>query len=227
MNEGKNPFKTPNKYLSNADRSITPDEIKKELSTAPKTQPDKKVKFTPEFIKECAEIIPKNDKIIVLKQEKEVFLRYYVQGQATRNNAMRSYMLVKNLNEDDWSKEDRLEEVQDEYGKFSTVKKPRSSEWYRRTHSCQVAAHDWLCQPKVNARRMQLTTELLKDSIIDNELAKVIIQDEDLGAKNVAIKEYNKLAKRIVDQKDVRMQSVGLIKHLYDEADGLGSFDED
>lgn len=182
---------------------------------------------TPDFMKECQEIIPTSNKVVSIEQEKEIFLRLFIQGQETRNNKTRSYIMAKGQNPDEWDKTPLTREITDRMGKKRNIEIPKSSEYDKKYHVAETTAYQWLCQPRVNARRMQLTSELLKDHIVDNEMMKVIIQDKDLTAKNTAMREYNKLAQRIVDRKDIRTQSVGVIRHLYGEADTFGFDDED
>lgn len=180
----------------------------------------------PSFLSECAEMIPKNNEVITINQEKEDFLRYFIQGSETRNNRAQSYILARGLKPDEWDRTPQKRTITDRMGKTREEDIPNSSEFDRKMNTARVTAYGWLCQPRVNARRMQLTSELLKDHIVDNEMMKVIIQDKDLTAKNTAMREYNKLAQRIVDRKDIRTQSVGVVRHLYGEADKFG-FEED
>jgi hypothetical protein len=56
----------------------------------------------------------------------------------------------------------------------------------------------------VQERVTALLNELLRDDIVDSQLAKIITQDDDLQSKVRGINEYNKVRGRIVDKtKDV------------------------
>lgn len=173
---------------------------------------------TPEFLNEVAEMIPKDNTPIILSSEHESFLRFYVQGQETRNKVYLSVAMAKGVDLDTLSRENEMHEVTRKRQVF-TEEKPSSSEYDKKVRVLATMGNRWLRTPKGNARRMQLTSELLKDNIVDNEMTKVITQDKDLNAKNTAIREYNKLKQRIVDRKDIRTQSVGVVRHLYSEAD--------
>ena len=52
----------------------------------------------------------------------------------------------------------------------------------------------------MQARIRVLLNELLKDDVVDSQLAKIITQDGKLDAKVAAIREYNKLRGRIIDK---------------------------
>ncbi len=181
--------------------------------------------LTPEYMNDCANMIPKNNTPIVIKPEQEAFLRYYIQNAATRSNIYRSYALAIGEDLDKLKKE--REKVPKIYngkpvirdGEIVMIDSKETSPYEKRRSVCAALGNRWLTYPKVNARRMQITSELLKDSVVDNEMMKIIIQDNDLNAKNTAMREYNKLAQRIVERKDVRTQSVGVIRHLYEEVD--------
>lgn len=181
---------------------------------------------TIEFIKEVAEMIPKDNTPIVVSTENENFLRFYIHGQDTRNNITLSVAMAKNVDLETLSRVNDMEEVTVN-GKIVKREKLNTSEYDRKCQVFAVTGHRWLRSPRGNARRMQLTSELLKDHIVDNEMAKVIIQDKDLTAKNTAMREYNKLKQRIVDRKDIRTQSVGVVRHLYGEADAFDYDDEE
>jgi hypothetical protein len=47
---------------------------------------------------------------------------------------------------------------------------------------------------------------LIKDSVVDRELAKVILQNKELSAKVSAIREYNALKGRIKNSMDITVK---------------------
>lgn len=53
---------------------------------------------------------------------------------------------------------------------------------------------------KVQDRITELFNELKKDKIVDSEMMKLILQDDDPESKRMMIREYNKLMKRITDK---------------------------
>ena len=124
-------------------------------------------------------------------QRRELFCRYYAQGEGTFGNATLSYAAAYEINVGDVSMSDKDGNpvVEKAYkGNYATC----SSNGYRLLRSAEV-----------QARLVVLRNELLRDEIVDAELAKVITQDGDLTPKVAAIKEFNKLRGRIIDQTKV------------------------
>ncbi|MDR6305888.1 hypothetical protein GGQ85_003614 [Nitrobacter vulgaris] len=66
--------------------------------------------------------------------------------------------------------------------------------------TCSVNGARLLRDAKVRDRITALLNELLRDDIVDSQLAKVITQDGDLQSKVRAINEYNKVRGRIIDK---------------------------
>jgi len=56
-----------------------------------------------------------------------------------------------------------------------------------------------LKSPKISSRISDILKIVMNDAIVDNELGYVIAQKSDLNSKVAAIREYNKLKKRISD----------------------------
>jgi hypothetical protein len=77
------------------------------------------------------------------------------------------------------------------------------SEYDRSYNVCAVEANRLLNNPKVQARLTVLLNDLLKDEIVDSQLAKLIMQDGDNTNKIAGIREYNKLRARIIDKSEV------------------------
>lgn len=143
--------------------------------------------------------LPTDGSPVQVSDRHELFLRYYLHNSKTRFNGSHSYNMAysKGL--------EKLEKGTPEYKKVARV--------------CEVEASKILSRPEVNARRIQLSTQMLTDEVVDAELVKVLAQDDELGHKTSAIREYNKLKGRIVDRKDVTQRSVGIVAHLYEHAD--------
>lgn len=57
-----------------------------------------------------------------------------------------------------------------------------------------------LRKAKIQERITQLFNQLKQDTIVDREMMKLILQNEDNRAKQDMIKEYNKLMQRITDK---------------------------
>jgi hypothetical protein len=63
-----------------------------------------------------------------------------------------------------------------------------------------VSAKNTLRLTKIQDRITELFNELKKDNIVDGEMMKLILQDDDPQSKRDMIKEYNKLMARITDK---------------------------
>lgn len=80
----------------------------------------------------------------------------------------------------------------------------------------------------IQERVYQLLNEMLKDEIVDAQLAKVILQDEKLEPKISAIREYNKIRQRITEKVDLtsggeKVQGFQMIPP-HDRADKANSY---
>lgn len=118
-----------------------------------------------------------------LNPKQEAFCRYYAQGEGTFGNATLSYAAAYDYH---------LDAEADEDDGDSSAR-----------NVCAVEGARLLRNPHVQERVTKLLNELLKDEIVDAQLAKVIKQDGDLTPKVAAIKEYNKLRGRIIDHSKV------------------------
>ncbi|OJW18781.1 MAG: hypothetical protein BGO51_15535 [Rhodospirillales bacterium 69-11] len=119
---------------------------------------------------------------------REKFCRYYAQGEGTFGNATLSYAAAYDIELGDLSivdKEGRPVVEKDFRGQYEV---------------CATNGWRLLKNADVQARITVLLNALLKDEIVDAELAKVIKQDGDLTPKVAAIKEFNKLRGRIIEK---------------------------
>lgn len=130
-----------------------------------------------------------------LTMNEELFCRYYVLNEDTRRNGTRSYDMAYNKKLDEQSKEDAIWELDDDGNKVKLI---QGSSYDRCATICSVEATKLLRKPRIGTRITQLLNELLSDSFVDGELAKVIAQDDDLPPKVRAISEYNKLKMRTI-----------------------------
>src|SRR5215204_6474040 len=131
-----------------------------------------------------------------LNPKQEAFCRYYAQGEGTFGNATESYAAAYGYDldpadEDDEHEDDGENEEGDDI------------EYDGARNVCAVEGARLLRNPNCQERINVLLNELLKDEIVDAQLAKVIKQDGDLTPKVAAIKEYNKLRGRIIDHSKV------------------------
>lgn len=86
--------------------------------------------------------------------------------------------------------------------KISVVNKPRRGNPKEKTYSaCKVAAHDRLTNPNFLARINEIFEGGgLNETFVDKQLEKVITQDAEFAPKVQAIKEFNRLKKRVTDR---------------------------
>ena len=123
-----------------------------------------------------------------LNAKRELFCWHYAKGEGTFGNATLSYAAAYDIELGDiW--------LRDKDGNL------RPDEKYIGQYAvCSSNGSRLLRNAEVQARIGVLLNELLKDEIVDAELAKVIMQDGKLESKIAAIREYNKLRGRIVDK---------------------------
>lgn len=92
---------------------------------------------------------------------------------------------------------------------YIEVYEPNQSKpnWYRNACS---SASEILSNPKVCRRITELLEDGgLNDVNVDKQLSLVILQNADFGSKIAAIREYNKLRRRITEKLDVDVKSGG------------------
>jgi hypothetical protein len=128
-----------------------------------------------------------------LKLKREAFCQYYTKNQEMFGNATRSYAEAFGY------KLDELSRVVQYKGKGKKRKK-LPSEYDLACNVCAVEGGKLLRNPQIQERITSLLNELLRDDIVDSQLAKIITQDADLQSKVRAINEYNKVRGRIIDK---------------------------
>lgn len=180
---------------------------------------------------------------IKLTIQEEIFCQYLVVNAETRGNQMMSYALaygrieeLENAPKDDaiYENDDLTDEEVFEGdeglepmphgGALKRKRKPKGrgnliqASTYDRLYSvlCKEASV-LVRKPHIQRRKYELLNAMLRDDIVDGELAKVIQQDEDLAPKVRAIQEYNSLKKRTVEQ----------VAHIHSFADIANMTDEE
>lgn len=131
----------------------------------------------------------------VLKAKRELFCQYYTSNSETFGNATHSYAEAYEYKLDELSHEPTRVNV----GNTKRTKKG-PSEYDKAYNVCGVEGNRLLKSPKIQARIRELLNALLKDDVVDSELSKLILQDDDKPTKRQAISEYNKLRGRIIDK---------------------------
>jgi hypothetical protein len=134
-----------------------------------------------------------------LNPQRELFCRYYTQNEDLFGNATHSYAEAYDYKLDTLSHE----AIYDLPEGNKDRKKIQDSEYERAIHVCAVEGSRLLRSPEVQSRITALLNEILRDEVVDSQLAKLIMQDSEPAAKIAAIREYNKIRQRIVDKTDI------------------------
>ncbi len=129
-----------------------------------------------------------------LTPKQELFCKIYTQNTELFGNATLAYAEAYGY---DFDKLDTTRK-KDKDGKDITG----TSEFDKAYAVCAVDGSRMLKNAKINDFLRVCLNELLKDDIVDSELAKVIMQNHDLTVKVNGIKEYNKLKQRITEKID-------------------------
>lgn len=149
--------------------------------------------------KETIEVKTISEPLSNLKHE--LFCQYYVNNSILFGNATHSYNEAYQYNLDDLPDDD---EVWDNDKKSKTYgKKLKKSSYDLASNVCAVEGARLLRNPQVNQRITVLLNELLKDEVVDGQLAKVIMQDKDIAPKVQAIKAYNDIRGRVIKRTDL------------------------
>jgi hypothetical protein len=136
-----------------------------------------------------------------LNIRREAFCQYFTKNQALFGNATLSYAEAYGY---------RLDELPRDDAKYKGKGKKRvmveESSYDKAYHVCATEGGRLLKIPEIQERITALLNELLRDDIVDSQLAKVITQDYDLQSKVRAINEYNKVRGRIIDKSKVEIE---------------------
>jgi len=146
-----------------------------------------------------------------LNAKRELFCRCYTQNSELFGNATLSYAEAFDYKLDELSHDavyvDELDPDTGEMIKRLVEDSPHDKAY----HVCSVQSSKLLRNAEIQKRIRQLLNELLKDDVVDSELAKLIQQDRDLPTKIRSIGEYNKLRGRITDKSKITIsQSFGM-----------------
>lgn len=136
-----------------------------------------------------------------LNIRREAFCQYFTKNQALFGNATLSYAEAYGYKLDELSRDDAKYK-----GKGAKRVKVEESSYDKAYHVCATEGGRLLKIPEIQERITALLNELLRDDIVDSQLAKVITQDDDLQSKVRAINEYNKVRGRIIDKSKVEIE---------------------
>lgn len=152
---------------------------------------------------------------LTLKQE--LFCRLYTHNDDLFGNATRSYGKAYGYDLDNLSDEDAVyEDIRDPQGVVIEKRRIRKSSRERAERICSVNGRNLLTNTRVNDYITKLLNELMRDDIVDAEIARTIKQTVDYSAKMRAISEYNKVKKRTRLDVDVtsKGEKVGVISGM-------------
>jgi hypothetical protein len=146
-----------------------------------------------------------------LNIRREAFCQYFTKNQALFGNATLSYAEAYGYKLDELPRDDyKLDELPRDDAKYKGKGKKRvmveGSSYDKAYHVCATEGGRLLKIPEIQERITALLNELLRDDIVDSQLAKVITQDYDLQSKVRAINEYNKVRGRIIDKSKVEIE---------------------
>jgi hypothetical protein len=137
-----------------------------------------------------------------LTPQQELFCCFYTQNEALFGNATLSYAEAYAFDLDSLSHERPcnrdLDEDQNEHR--HSVECPLS-EYDIAYQTCSSNGSRLLRSAKVQARVTALLNDMLRDDVVDSQLAKLIL-NADGPTRIAAIREYNKLRQRIIDKVD-------------------------
>jgi hypothetical protein len=134
-----------------------------------------------------------------LTAQQELFCRLYTQNEALFGNATLSYAESHGFALDTLSRECPRRVDLPEH---TCDRDCPPSEYDSAYQTCSVNGSRALRNAKVQARITELLNEILRDDVVDSQLAKLIMQDGEPAAKIAAIREYNKLRARITEKVD-------------------------
>lgn len=127
-----------------------------------------------------------------LNPKQELFCQLY--SNQLFGNATLSYSAAYGIRLDNLSHEAK----HDKKGKFI-----EESPYQKKYDMCSVCGSQLLRNPKITTRYRQLLRERMKPEEVDSEHAKIIFQDEDVGAKLGGIREYNRVNGRVMEKVDI------------------------
>jgi hypothetical protein len=133
-----------------------------------------------------------------LTLRQEVFCRLYTQNTQLFGNGTLAYAEAYDYRLDELSDERPVLRENDQGEPVEWGDSPRTLAY----NVCSVQASKLLKNPKIDRRIVDLLNEMMTDRQVDAQIVKVMMQNNDLGAKMRAINEYNKLKQRITEKLD-------------------------
>jgi len=140
-----------------------------------------------------------------LTAKQQLFCRYFTQNRALFGNATHSYAEAYGYKLDELSREDAvyapvvMKDGVETGGELITP-----SSYDRAISVCSTEGARLLRNPRIQELNIKLLNELLEDTVVDSELARLIVQDRDPAQKLGAIREYNALRNRVKREMEVK-----------------------
>lgn len=144
-----------------------------------------------------------------LNPKRELFCQYYTGDHPLYGNATLSYAAAYGYDLDSLSRDDAefIEEERDEKGNIVQQRMCiRPSSYERANILCQTNGSRLLRNALVQERIAKLRVEkILTDERVDSQLADWIVDKSEPAASIAAIREFNKLRKRVTDTTKVEV----------------------
>lgn len=139
----------------------------------------------------------KKNKTLSIQQE--LFCHFYVVNDELRGNATHAYAEAYGYKFDEMPYDDAIYEEYDEETGEGKGKMLEPSTRDKAINVCAAEASRLLRNPKIQDKKVELLNTLLKDDYVDSRLAYWIQNKFEPATSIAAIREYNKLKKRVDD----------------------------
>lgn len=134
-----------------------------------------------------------------LTVQQELFCHFYTINDDLRGNATHAYAEAYNFNLEDLPDDDAIYEEFDEHTGKGVGKILEPSTRTKAISVCAANSSKLLRNPKIQDRKIEMLNSLLRDDYVDSKMAHWIQSDREPATSIAAIREYNKLKKRIDD----------------------------
>lgn len=140
-----------------------------------------------------------------LNLKQSLFCQYFVKNRVLRGNATLCYAEAYGYDLESMSTEnEKVMEWNEKKEKNELVEKEGTSERAKAENLCATCGRQLLRKPKIEDEIIRLYNELLRDDVVDSRLSELIIQKEEPATAIAAIREYNKLRKRVTDLNEIK-----------------------
>lgn len=154
-------------------------------------------------------------KKLTLRQD--IFCQLYVKNKELFGNGTMCYAQAYNFRLEELSTEAVYEEEYDDDKDQIRTKKIDNSPYDKARLTCQVNSSRMLSNAIINQRINDLLITLMDNDAVDAELAWIMNQRQELAPKVQAIREFNKLKKRVTEKRELEIKGLNL-KSLYELA---------